>query len=154
MATMDDNALFVDTNVLVYANVIETPFHEQALAAIDVAYQTGRTLWISRQVIREYLVTVTRSQTFGNLPRARVFEQVDQFIEQCQVADDTAVVTRQLVKLLGDFKIGGKQVHDANIVATMRAYDIPCLLTHNIKDFERFAEVIRIEGLDIDSARG
>lgn len=27
MVTMDDNALFVDTNVLVYTNVVETPFH-------------------------------------------------------------------------------------------------------------------------------
>ncbi len=29
----------------------------------------------------------------------------------------------------------------------MLAYDIPCLLTHNVKDFERFGEVIRIEGI-------
>jgi len=106
MATMDDSPLFVDTNVLIYANVIETPFHDQALAAIKAAYQTGRTLRISHQVIREYLVTMTRPQTFENLPRASVLEQVDQFIEQCQVADDTAAVTRQLVKLLGDFKKG------------------------------------------------
>ena len=27
MEIMDDNTLFIDTNVLVYANVIETPFH-------------------------------------------------------------------------------------------------------------------------------
>jgi len=46
-----------------------------------------------------------------------------------------------------DFKIGGKQVHDANVVASMLAYDIPCLLTHNIKDFQRFGEVISIEGI-------
>jgi predicted nucleic acid-binding protein len=62
MATMDDNPLFIDTNILVYANVIETPFHEQALAAINTAHQAGRTIWISRQVIREYLVTLTRPQ--------------------------------------------------------------------------------------------
>jgi len=148
MATMDGNALFVDTNVLVYANVIETPFHDQALAAINAARQAGWTLWISRQVIREYLVTMTRAQAFENLPRATVLEQVDQFIEQCQVADDTAAVTRQLVKLLGDFKIGGRQVHDANIVATMQTYGIPCLLTHNVRDFERFEEIIRIERID------
>jgi len=108
MATMDDSPLFVDTNVLIYANVIETPFHDRALAAVKAAYQMGRTLWIGRQAIREYLVTMTRPQTFENLPRARVLEQVDQFIEQCQVADDTVAVTRQLIKLLGDFKIGGK----------------------------------------------
>ncbi|MES9903148.1 MAG: PIN domain-containing protein [Sedimenticola sp.] len=148
MATRDDNPLFIDTNILVYANVIETPFHEQALAAINTAHKAGRTIWISRQVIREYLVTLTRPQVFENLPRATVLEQVDQFIKRFQVADDTATVTDQLVKLMGDFKIGGKQVHDANIVASMLAYDIPCLLTHNIKDFRRFDEVIKIEEIN------
>ena len=148
MATMDDNPLFIDTNILVYANVIETPFHEQALAAINTAHEAGRTIWISRQVIREYLVTLTRPQVFDNLPRATVLEQVDQFIGRFQVADDTAIVSEQLVKLMSNFKIGGKQVHDANIVATMLAYDIPCLLTHNVKDFRRFGEVIRIGGID------
>ena len=132
MATMDDNALFVDTNILVYANVIETPFHKQALATINTAYQAGRAIWISRQVIREYLVTLTRPQVFENLSRATVLEQVDQFIERFQVADDTPSVTEQLVKLMDNFNIGGKQVHDSNIVGTMLAYDIPCLLTHNI----------------------
>lgn len=115
--TMDDNALFVDTNVLVYANVIETPYHERALAAINAAHEAGRTIWINRQVIREYLVTMTRPQTFENLPRATVLEQVDRFVERFQIADDTAAVTEQLVKLMGNFKIGGKQIHDANIVA-------------------------------------
>ena len=49
-----------------------------------------------------------------------------------------------------NFKINGKQIHDVNIVATMLAYDIPCLLTHNVKDFKRFGEVIRIEEIDTD----
>ena len=121
MATMGDNALFVDTNILVYANVIETPFHGQALAAINKAHEAGRTIWISRQVIREYLVTLTRPQIFGNLPRTLLLEQVDQFIERFQVADDTAEAADQLIKLMESFKIGGKQVHDANIVAIMLA---------------------------------
>ncbi len=78
-----------------------------------------------------------------------MLEQVDQFIEWFQVADDTANVTEELTKLMNDFKIGGKQVHDSNIVATMRAYDIPCLLTHNVKDFKRFENVIEIEEIKL-----
>jgi len=88
MATTDDNLLFIDTNILVYANVIETPLHEQALTAINTAHEAGRTIWISRQVIREYLVTLTRPQVFENLPKTVVLEQVNQFIERFQVADD------------------------------------------------------------------
>ena len=145
---MDDKALFVDTNVLVYANVIETPLHAPALAAINAAHQAGQRLWISRQVIREYLVTMTRPQAFENLPRSTVLEQVDHFIERFQVADDTAAVSAQLVKLMGDFQIGGKQVHDANVVATMLAYGVPALLTHNVKDFQRFEQVVEIEAIE------
>ena len=144
---MDDNTLFIDTNILVYANIIETPFHEQTLQLINSAHEAGRTIWISRQVIREYLVILTRPQVFESLPRTTALEQVDQFIERFLITDDTVAVSEQLVKLMGEFKIGGKQVHDANIVATMMAYDIPCLLTHNLKDFERFGETINIEGL-------
>lgn len=65
------------------------------------------------------------------------------------MADDTAAVTEQLIKLMANFEIGGKQIHDANIVATMLAYGIPCLLTRNTKDFERFADVIEISGIPV-----
>ena len=88
---------------------------------------------------------MTRPQAFENLPKATVLEQVEKFIERFQVADDTADVTEQLTKLMNDFKVGGKQVHDSNIVATMRANDIPCLLTHNVKDFKQFENIIEIE---------
>ena len=101
-------------------------------------------------MLREYLVTMTRPQAFLNLPRETVLAQATQFIQRFEVADDTAAVTIQLIRLMGDFQTGGKQIHDANIVATMLAYDIPCLLTHNVKDFKRFGEVIRIEEIDTD----
>lgn len=122
------------------------PLHEAALKALRDAHQARRPLWISRQVLREFIAARTRPQTFAQPSTPEVvIERVRYPEERFAAADDTDAVTGQLVKLLGDFKIGGKQVHDANIVATMLAYGIPCLLTHNVRDFERFAEVIRIE---------
>lgn len=38
-------------------------------------------------------------------------------------------------------------MHDANLVATCLALDIPRLLTHNAADFARFAALIEIETL-------
>lgn len=141
-------ALFVDTNVLVYANIAEAPLHQAALSALQSARDAGRTLWISRQVLREYLVTLTRPQTFAAVPRATVMEQVRLFVGRFQVADDTETVTAKLLDLMAKVPGGGKQVHDANIVATMLAYGIPALLTHNGRDFERFEDRIRIEVID------
>jgi hypothetical protein len=67
--------------------------------------------------------------------RVTVLEQVRLFTEHFEVADDTTMVTAQLLTLLTELPGGGKQVHDANIVATMLAFDIPTLLTQNVGDF-------------------
>lgn len=151
MATMAANeangALFIDTNILVYANVATAPLHGQALNAIKAAHQGGRPLWVSRQVLREFVATRTRPQAFAKpSPIQVVIERVRYLEQHFQVADDTAAVTRQLLELMGNYPIGGKQVHDANIVATMLVYDIPCLLTHNARDFERFGDIVTVEG--------
>lgn len=72
MVTMDAKPLFIDTNILVYASVKESPFQQQALAALETAYNANRSLWISRQIIREFLVVMTRPQAFDSLPKDAV----------------------------------------------------------------------------------
>ncbi|MCK4840359.1 MAG: PIN domain-containing protein [Methylococcales bacterium] len=152
---MDAEPLFIDTNILIYANVASAPFHQQAFDTLKRVQQSERPLWISRPVLREFIAARTRPQTFAKPSTPEVvIKRVSYLEEQFQVADDNSLVTKQLIKLLSDFKIGGKQVHDANIVATMLAYGIPCLLTHNIKDFKRFEGIIKIETIDNKIAKG
>jgi predicted nucleic acid-binding protein len=38
----------------------------------------------------------------------------------------------------------GKQIHDANIVATMLVYSIDTLVTQNMDDMKRFAEYVNL----------
>jgi predicted nucleic acid-binding protein len=52
-----------------------------------------------------------------------------------------------LIALLLSISVGGKQVHDANIVATMQAHGLRRLLTYNTADFARFAHLIQVEPL-------
>ena len=40
--------LFIDTNILIYANAASAPLHEQALKTIKEAYQNECPLWISQ----------------------------------------------------------------------------------------------------------
>jgi len=75
-------ALFIDTNVLIYANVVAAPPHDAALSALNSAGEAGRTLWISRQAVREYLVTRTRTQALAAVLKATLLEQVRQFVER------------------------------------------------------------------------
>ncbi len=144
MATRDDEAIFLDTNVLVYANVKEAPFHEEAYRGIRTHEESGRTLWISRQVLREYLTTLTRPQQFSTpVPVATLITQVHHFVGRFHVADERSQVTDTLRMLLDQVSRGGRQVHDANIVATMLVDGIPQLLTKNTEDFIRFSSCIR-----------
>ena len=46
--------------------------------------------------------------------------------------------------LARSFAFSGKQVHDANIVATMLAHGEARLLTFNAADFRRFDSVIEV----------
>lgn len=145
MATMGDEPVFLDTNVLVYASIAEAPLHTTARTALHQLAQAESDLWISRQVVREYLATLTRPQTFTPpLPAATVIAEIRDFLERFHLAEDSPQVTEQLLSLVERFAVGGKQVHDANIVATMLAHDIRRLWTYNTGDFARYAELITV----------
>lgn len=66
MVTLDDRPIFIDTNVLVYANILAYPLHQIATEQIQSLIDSGIELWLSRQVLREFIAAVTRPQTYGN----------------------------------------------------------------------------------------
>lgn len=142
--TTGDSA-FVDTNVLLRATLVTMPLHREAAALLSAQRERGATLWISRQVIREYLAATTRPQAFLTpMPAAEIAARVQALPRSFRIADDTAQVTAYLLALLQEHPTGGKQIHDANIVATMLAYGIPTLLTQNVDDMQRFSGKITI----------
>ena len=143
MATTVGSAVFVDTNVLVFAAVVESPFCLRARGAIKRLERSSAELWISRQVIREFLAQMTRAPRADFSPKD-LFSTLRNFEGRFCIAEDQALVTEQLVFLLEHVPTGGKQIHDANIVATMLAYHIPKILTFNVSDFQRFAGFVEL----------
>ena len=96
----------------------------------------------------DYLVIMIRPQSFETLDRATVPDQIRRFLDLLGVADEFAAVTERLIALTAEVPISGKQVHDANMVATLLAYGIPTLVTHNTRDFVRFGKHIRFESIE------
>lgn len=145
---MDAERIFIDTNVLVYAAVSAAPAHAAARRALAERHTSGAELWISRQVLREYVAVLTRPQAFARpLSGASVAGDVRSLERQFRIADDTAPVTARLLEVLETVEVGGKQVHDASIVATMVAHGIGTILTANVADFARFRPRIAVEAL-------
>ena len=140
-----DNPVFIDTNILIYANLALSPFHSQATERLQAMEEQEIELWISRQTLREYLAAMTRrGDLTGEIPVSSLVKDVQYFSNRFQLAEDNFQVTERLLTLMEEITIGGKQVHDANIVATMLVYGIRQLLTHNTGDFARFSELITV----------
>ena len=99
-------------------------------------------LWISRQVLREYAVVMSRSGIIEKpLTSAEIVSDLTKWGTICVVADETEEVTGFLKKLIQTYNIKGKRIHDANIVATMMVNTIAFLFTLNVDDFKGIKEV-------------
>ncbi|MCY4652256.1 MAG: PIN domain-containing protein [Dehalococcoidia bacterium] len=137
--------MFIDTNVLIYSRIIEAPLHNVAGENLERVRLSNEPLRISRQIIREYVSVVTRPQTWLNpLTSEEALEEIDWLISRFEILEDGYDVTEWLITLLSEVSVGGRQIHDANIVATMLAHGEHRLLTFNTSDFRRFGAHIEL----------
>ena len=138
--------VFVDTNVLIYASRPSAPQHGAAQTALARLRAGASPLWLSAQVLREYLAAATRPQPSGPaLPMAAAIADVRRFRLAFNLAEDGPDVLDRLLQLLAAHPGAGKQIHDANLVATMLAHRVTRLLTFNVADFRRFGQAITLE---------
>jgi predicted nucleic acid-binding protein len=146
MAMMAADGVFVDTNVLVYVSRSRGPHFEAAQARLTALEALSCPIWISWQVLREYLAVVTRDQAGQSaMPMANALEDVARLQQSFEIALETPGVFNRLTLLLATLPGSGKQVHDANLVATMLEHGVRRLLTYNQRDFRRFAGLIDLE---------
>lgn len=137
--------VFLDTNVLLRSTIAVFPNYSVVKPFVDAYIVRGDELWISGQVIREYFNQVTRPQSFMQpMDAAQIELQYKKLRAVFKIANETEAVIEQFVSLLQTHPTGGKQVHDANLVATMLVYGIDTLLTINIDDLKRFADKIKV----------
>ena len=96
---------------------------------------------VSRQVLRAYLVTITREQSWGPpIPLEAALPTVEWLADVFGVLDENADVTNRLIGLCREVPAHGKTIHDANIVATMLTYGESRILTFDTDDFQRYAD--------------
>ena len=100
MTTEVIHSIFIDTNILVYANLTSSPFHKEARQAVRTLQSAKKDLWINRQVLREYLAVVTRQTFTVPLPPAQATTDIQLFEQMFAVADETSEVTKELLSLL------------------------------------------------------
>lgn len=141
----EDKRIFIDTNILVYANYTDAIFKEQTRNKLFFLMRNNYNFCISRQIIREFLVYITRYNYENEKNNSKILlDKVFDNLQQYQVFEENEKVTKILKNLIEKHNLSGKKIHDANIVATMQAYNITKLFTNNVKDFERYTDIIEI----------
>lgn len=145
--------IFVDSNVFLhyaYPNIGNDPpeIKQQKFEAcrqqLDSYLSAGTQIWINGQVIREFWRNASLIKTHRRqIPLESVRQELDRILGTVTLVDNNQEVKNHLLVLLQDFTIRGTAIHDANIVATMLAYNIGRICTLD-NDFHRYRRLITI----------
>ncbi len=146
----DARPVFIDTNVLLTATSPERVFHAHAVRVLDDWPNRGIPLCTSGQILREYLVVATRPSELNGLGlgTSEALENVNAMRARMRFLNESRAVFARLRALLDDADCSGKQIHDANVVATALSHGVQRILTSNTQDFERFTALVEVLELD------
>ena len=96
-------------------------------------------------MVHRYL---TRPQSWPvAITREETLEDASRLLGSFEGLEDGLIVTESLLSLCREVWVGGQQIHDANIVATMLACGERRLLTFSTSDFRCFEDRIELMGL-------
>lgn len=136
----------LDTNILLAATDEGRSEHARALASLNEWPGAGVALYASGQILREYLCVATRpaDENGLGLAQADALANVQALSRRMRLLTENYKVMNRLHELLDTIECMGKQVHDANIVATMLVHGVDTLVTLNRDDFSRFGDQIAV----------
>lgn len=139
LVTTPDRVM-LDTNVLIAATDEGRAEHRDALIVVNEWASRPTELCTSGQILREYLTVATRPAEKNGLGlnRSDALGNVHAIRGRTTLLAEDAKVADRLLSLLADVDCRGKQVHDANVVATMLVYGVRAVVTMNMEDFARF----------------
>jgi hypothetical protein len=81
------------------------------------------------------------------MPVPEALANVQSFRDRTTLLPESGRGIDRLVNLLRDVACAGKQIHDANVVATMLVHNVRAVVTMNLKDFARFEPYVNLIGI-------
>jgi len=144
--------VLVDTNVLLEATDEGRRFHVQAQSLFRNAFDDGVDLFIGTQVLREYLVVVTRPIEKNGLGMTTGFalDNVRRLQARVSLVAETLQAGKLFIEWAGRYRISGKRLHDLQILAIASVAGMHALITANEKDYPEAKPltIIPLSGLE------
>jgi predicted nucleic acid-binding protein len=104
--TTDVDACVIDTNVLVYSTVLDNPWYDQARQWLATLQDQGVRLCVTTQILREYLVVLTRGNIFEkSFSVDQVIAQIEMLLPSLMVLDEPLEVMDLLHDLVRRYQI-------------------------------------------------
>lgn len=134
----------VDTDILVYAHRRDSPFHEQAVAAIRGLAESPATWAIPWPCVHEFFAIATHARIYDppSSP-AEAIAQVEAWLGSPSLVflHEGPTYWPTLCVMINSGKVDGPLVHEARIVALCRANGVRELWSAD-RDFARFPDVM------------
>ncbi|MBW3624738.1 MAG: PIN domain-containing protein [Armatimonadetes bacterium] len=146
--------MLLDTNILLRFVQPHDPHYALIMAAISRLTAPSIRLCFSPQNLVEFWSTATRPPTangFGWSP-SEAEREVVKLESFFQLLPDTPDIHTEWRRLVVSCGVSGKQVHDARLVAVMKAHGVTHLLTFNVSDFTRFPGITAVHPQEIVAA--
>jgi predicted nucleic acid-binding protein len=136
----------VDTNVLLRSiddGHVAQPIAQKGLFALR---DRGETLSIFPQNLIEFWAVATRPVANNGLGlnTAEAETELINLKKLFVLLPDTPDIFPEWERIVLQFKVSGKQAHDARLVAAMIVHDVSHLLTFNTSDFKRFTSITAV----------
>lgn len=138
------NCALLDSNVLVYAADKSSPYHKPSKELRERGLTGEILLCVCPQVLTEFLAVVTDSRRVKNpISPSEAIKEVEKYLTAPNILKiyQNEVSFRELVELIGKYKIGKQEVFDLQLVSTMLTSKISKIYTFNTSDFSKFKEI-------------
>jgi toxin-antitoxin system PIN domain toxin len=133
----------VDTNILVYAHRLDSPWHQAARESVS-GLAEGRGQWaIPWPSVHEFFAIVTHAKIFATpTPLAIALDQVEAWLESPKLVllSETAGYWERLSTVVSNARVQGGQVHDARIAALCLHHGVQTLWSAD-RDFSRYRDL-------------
>jgi len=139
----------VDTNILVYAHRVDSPFHATALRRVTELAEGPATWAIPWPCLHEFLAIGTHRRIYAPpTPLPQALDQVDAWLESPTLAllAESATHWSTLRTMLIDARVVGPQVYDARVSALCLQHGVRELWSAD-RDFSRFGGLTVINPL-------
>jgi len=135
--------ILIDTNILLRSVQPSHPMHAGAVRALEVLMKREEALVVALQNVAEFWNAATRPLVNNGLGFTieEAQEELTRIEGFFQILSENPASYAIWKTLLIANRVSGVQVHDARLVAVMRTHGVAQIVTFNVTDFARFAEI-------------